>query len=785
VPGPDDETPIGFDRTIQGHGKESAAGTEATVAAPRVPPKAQSPFQKTITAPPIAKAETIAESLPPPSSRSASGRSTVGNEMKGASIERFTQVDVGRFELLDELARGGLGRVFRARDPRTGRIVAIKEVLHPQPEIIQRFAREALVTANLQHPSIVPVYEVGRWPSGEPFYAMKLVDGRTLDALIGEAKTQAERLALLPHVIAVADALAYAHGEHVIHRDLKPANILVGAYGETVVIDWGLAKNLATGEEIEVLRVASTIPPEQGETIAGSVLGTPAYMPPEQAIGDKLDERADVYAIGAILYHALSGTRPFAQAKALDELIELVARHSPTPLAELVPDLPPELVTIVEHAMARDPGQRYATAQGLAKDLRAFQAGKLVAAHEYTTWQLIRRWISQHKAVVATAAVALGVLIVVGALGVWRIANERDEATKQRTIAQTERTDAQAARALAEQRFADSLQELARQALLAGDLAKSLPLVVGALHDREVVTPALGVIAAQARAPYAALELAIPSPAFGVNAGMPSPSGDRVYTASGGDETIRVWDIAGDKELWRKKAGYMLAVAPDGNHVLTATNAGELVVLAASDGAELGRWKVTSGDRADLPSGLSWSPDHVHFAAANDRGAIWLGAIGGGAPIALAGFTTKISSVEFSPDGAVLACASTDGDTVQLFDGRTGHPQTRITQTKGGVWGLAWLDADHLLLGDEQFARSYNIRTHAVEMSLDHGTWVYGFLVGGSPGKRWLLTYGDGTTARLWPSRSEIGSSPATSSATASSGIHAPASACRCCHAMA
>ena len=182
-------------------------------------------------------------------------------------------------------------------------------MLRPSPDLIARFVREAMVTANLQHPAIVPVYEVGRWPSGEPFYAMKLVRGRALDALIVEATTTHER--------------------GIVHRDLKPANVLVGPYGETVVIDWGLARNLG---ERDVASGAPVAPPpadEPGATVAGAVLGTPAYMPPEQAAGAPLDERADVYAIGAILYHVLAGERPYADQRTVEHLLRAVEAGPP------------------------------------------------------------------------------------------------------------------------------------------------------------------------------------------------------------------------------------------------------------------------------------------------------------------------------------------------------------------------------------------------------------------------------------------------------------------------
>jgi serine/threonine protein kinase len=156
-----------------------------------------------------------------------------------------------------------------------------------------RFEREAAITARLQHPAIVPIYEAGTWPDGKAFYAMRLVEGRTLARAIDAATTLEARIALLPHVVAVTEALAYAHDKRVIHRDLKSGNVLVGAFGETVVIDWGLAKELDR-PDVEDEPTA----PHHALTRVGSVMGTPCFMAPEQARGEPLDERADVYALG-------------------------------------------------------------------------------------------------------------------------------------------------------------------------------------------------------------------------------------------------------------------------------------------------------------------------------------------------------------------------------------------------------------------------------------------------------------------------------------------------------
>ncbi|HEY0990823.1 MAG TPA: serine/threonine-protein kinase, partial [Kofleriaceae bacterium] len=165
----------------------------------------------------------------------------------------------------------------RAHDLALGRDVAIKELIAPSHVSELRFLREAMITARLEHPGIVPVHEAGRWPDGTPYYAMKLVAGRPLRELIVERTTVDQRLGLLHHVIAVADAIAYAHGRNVIHRDLKPANVIVGDFGETIVIDWGLAKDLAAAEDSTVAGGPFRTPHDSDLTTAGSVLGTPSY----------------------------------------------------------------------------------------------------------------------------------------------------------------------------------------------------------------------------------------------------------------------------------------------------------------------------------------------------------------------------------------------------------------------------------------------------------------------------------------------------------------------------
>lgn len=319
-----------------------------------------------------------------------------------------------RYRIGRELARGGMGAIHEATDVRLSRTVAVKRLLTQSGRADARLRREALITASLQHPAIVPVFDVGELADRGPFYAMKLVDGTSLDVAIQRASTLDARLALLPHAVTVVEAVAYAHSRGIVHRDLKPHNVLVGAFGETVVIDWGLAKQVHAADETVTVGASS----DEILTRIGAVMGTPAYMPPEQAAGAVVDARADVYALGAMLYHLLTGKRP----------------QGTLPLLRSEPRLPIDLVTIVEKAMAEAPSERYPTAQEMAADLRSFQTGQLVGAHRYTTWQLLRRAIARHSVAVSFGALAAVALVSALAVFIARQARLRDVRQTKRTL---------------------------------------------------------------------------------------------------------------------------------------------------------------------------------------------------------------------------------------------------------------------------------------------------------------------------------------------------------------
>ena len=469
---------------------------------PLPPSSAQDAFAATIAPSPTAAPPPAPETEPPPGSpaqtppRTRPARpsnqpplgsqpahvtatdATVAADLVGA-LPPLPEVSDALYKTDKEIARGGMGRIVAAEDRRLGRPVALKELLEPSGDATTRFQREALITARLQHPGIVPVYEAGRWPSGEPFFAMKLVAGRPLDQVIAEARTLDQRIALLPRLVAACDAIAYAHSQRISPRDLKPGNILLGDFGETVVIDWGLAKDLDALDGYDSANRAPRTPREPNDkrprtatasstlTVAGAVMGTPAYMAPEQARGETVDQRADVFALGAMLYHVLAGAPPY-NARTATDVIAAAAMGRVVPLAERVRRAPPELVAIVHRAMRALPADRYADAGVFAEELRRFMTGKLVDAHRYTAVQRLGRFVKKHRGAVTIAAIAIAGFAVGGTLAVRRIVAERDHAQRAEQVAN--------ARGLAAERLVDymfshvqsQLTQIGRLDLMAG-----------------------------------------------------------------------------------------------------------------------------------------------------------------------------------------------------------------------------------------------------------------------------------------------------------------------------
>jgi predicted Zn-dependent protease/tRNA A-37 threonylcarbamoyl transferase component Bud32 len=437
-------------------------------------------------------------------------------------VSAAAEVLAGRYEVGAELARGGMGRVVRARDRLLDREVAIKLILGGKNASMEaRFIEESQITGQLAHPNIIPVHELGEH-AGEAFLVMKLVRGETLKKvaqLLEEKDKRARREFARPRLLRlflkVCDALAHAHARGVIHRDLKPANVMVGDGDEVLVMDWGLAKpyeGAAEGKDAvrSLVRelAPQPVPGEDGETGsqltgAGQVLGTPAYMPPEQVSdASRLDPRADVYSLGAILYELLT-LRPPYEGGGLQVLAAVVRRPPPSPREVAREAIPPPLEAIVLKAMARDPAARYPDARALAEDVARFVDGDAVAAYRETAREALRRLFARHRAVVVTLALAL-VAVQVAVVG-WVVVVGQQSARRRESTAQAEaaaaRADAgraKAAEAAANAAAATRALELAgRSVVIASEFERRcktlLPL------DPEAGTSGLPGLHAQAR----------------------------------------------------------------------------------------------------------------------------------------------------------------------------------------------------------------------------------------------------------------------------------------------
>ena len=406
------------------------------------------------------QAAAAAANAPPPGAAGDHVQSTATGELM-EKLAKAPKLDTARYAIETEVGKGGMGAVMRIHDRHLHRRLAMKVLLErsaPRDEeekrlahqLLGRFLEEAQVTSQLDHPGVVPVHELGLDQNGKVYFTMRLVKGRTASDVFALAREEQEgwtTTRALEVVLKVCDTMAYAHDKGVLHRDLKPSNVMVGRFGEVYVMDWGLAKVLGQAdrhdlrirkdESTGVSRIDSARRRDEESDAGSSVvsmdgqqLGTPSYMPPEQARSEPLDQRADVYAIGAMMYELLTGRAPYTAPGARPSpyrILNEVIDGPPKRIEDLAKGVPAELVAIVERAMHRERDGRYANVLELAADVRAFLAQRVVKAYRTGAIVEMKLWVRRNRALASSLAAAVLILVagIAGTSTFWLEANAR------------------------------------------------------------------------------------------------------------------------------------------------------------------------------------------------------------------------------------------------------------------------------------------------------------------------------------------------------------------------
>ncbi|HQZ68044.1 MAG TPA: serine/threonine-protein kinase, partial [Planctomycetaceae bacterium] len=695
-----------------------------------------------------------------------------------------------RYKLTRTHGIGGLGVVSVADDAALERSVAVKQ-LKPErlldPMAVERFIREARITGRLQHPNIVPVYELGLTPDDQiPFYAMRFVGHRTLHDAITEhysdkAASASDRNLrfrdLIQSFLAVCNAVAFAHEQRVIHRDIKPANIMIGEFGEVILLDWGLAKRTDEAEPAPLAdapdEVASSN--DAAKTKAGVKLGSPAYMAPEQAAAqnDQHGPHTDIYGLGVTLYEVLTGDVPFT-GTSTEELLDAIRfRALPDP-RDRNPAVPRALAAICRKAMEKKPADRYATAKLLADDIQHWLADEPVSAFAEPITLRIQRVTRKNPGPVSALAATILVGIV-GLSGSLYFVNaekiQKETALKEKGIAlekmEVALTDADSQRKKANENADEAKLHLrnAEQRLAQIHFERGLTQEREGLHRSSLAQFYLAATTIPKEAsvkggyrdvlfdrlvrslPPLQHDAAISCVAF-------SPDGTRVVTGSG-DNTARLWEAQTGAPVGAvmKHEGIVWSVAfsPDGTRVVTGSGDNTARLWEAQTGAPLGAVINHEG----YVTSVAFSPDGTRVVTGSWDKTARLWDAQTGVPVGVVmKHEGSVDSVAFSPDGTRLVTGSWD-NTARLWDAQTGAPLGAVMNHEGYVRSVAFSpDGTRVVTGSGDTARLWDAQTGAplgAVMKHEGDVWSVAF----SPdGTRVVTSCAD--TARLWEAQTGV-----------------------------